>query len=200
MKLIYTIILFALMPSIVMLTGCASKEIQGADISTRLDDSSYEKLLDKHTRHDVQYDGVYNKFELYATFINSDVQSAILQKKSDIYQWDTRQAQSEREKMFQENSTQTKFALSFFTPTPRLNDLHKGATIWKIYLDVNGQRYVGKATKRNGKLEDLSAIFPKHNRWSVPYDIVFNVPLSGAEQGQATFIITGSQGTSTLKF
>ncbi len=181
-------------------TGCASKEKQGTEISTRLDADAYAKLIAKYTRHESKYDGFYNKYDLYVTFMNSDVLAAILQNKSDMYQWDARQAQTEREKMFQENSTQTKFMLSFFIPSTRLNDLHKGASIWKTYLEVGGQRYEGKVSRKNGKLEDIQSLLPHHTRWGVPYEVVFNVPLSGAEKSAVKFILTSSQGTSVLEF
>jgi hypothetical protein len=85
-------------------------------------------------------------------------------------------------------------------PSVRLNDLHKGASIWKIYLEANGQRYEGKASRRNGKLEDIQASFPYHNRWSVPYEVVFKVPLTAVEQGTVRFILTSSQGTSKFEY
>lgn len=173
---------------------------KGAEITERINESNYDDLINRYTKHDTQYDGFYNRFELYATFLNSNTQAAILQKRSDVLEWDQKQAQSEREKMFQENSTLTKFALSLFTPSVRLNDLHKGTSIWKIYLEAGGQRYEGKAMKRNGKLEDIRAIYPYHNRWSTAYDVSFNVPLSVVEKGPITFVLTSSQGTSTLKF
>jgi hypothetical protein len=165
-----------------------------------LDEKAYSDLIMRNTRHDIQYDGFYNKFEIYATFLNTQTQSAILQKNSDVYQWDTAEAQKQREKVFQENSTETRFAVSFFVPSVRLNDLHKGSSIWKIYLETNGQRYEGKTTRRNGKLEDIQATFPYHNRWSVPYEVVFKVPLTAVEQGPVHFILTSSQGTTKFEY
>lgn len=180
--------------------GCATKPPRGADVGTRLENDSYAQLIQKNTRHAVKYEGFYNKFEIYATFINSEVQTAILQKKSDVFQWNAQQAQKEREKLFQENSTQTRFAISLFTPSVRLNDLNKGNSIWKLYLESNGQRYEGRATKRNSKLEDVQAMFPYHNRWSVAYEIAFDVPLSSIESGSVIFIIASTQGTATLRY
>jgi hypothetical protein len=117
-------------------------------------------LIEKYTRHDLQYDGVYNRFEAYATFLNSDTQATILQKRSDVLEWDQAQAQKERERLFQENATQTKFFLSFFVPSVKLNDLHKGTSIWKLYLEAGGKRYEGKVMKHNGKVEDINSIYP----------------------------------------
>lgn len=181
-------------------SGCASKETRGADIGQRFDEKEYDRLIKKNTQHTQQYEGFYNKFELYATFIKSEVQTALLQKKSDTFQWDAKRAQIEREKMFQENSTQTKFALSFYTPSTRLNDLHKSNSVWKIYLESGGQRYDGHVTRRNGKFEEFQGFFPYHTRWSIAYDVSFNVPLSAVEKAPATFILSGIPGTAKLQF
>jgi hypothetical protein len=195
---------FALFVSSLILNGCSTIEKTdgktGADIGQRFDETSYENLIYANTQHEVRYEGFYNKFEIYATFLNSKVQSAILQKRSDAFQWDARQAQNEREKMFQENTTQTKFQISFFTPSVRINDLHKGNSIWKIYLESNGQRYEGKAKRVNNKLEDVAAIFPYHNRWSIAYEVIFPVPLSAVESGPVTFVISSTQGSAKLDF
>jgi hypothetical protein len=194
MKFVITLFILTLTAS------CAHNEPNGAVIGTRYENSNYEALIGKFTKHSVQYEGLYNKFELNVTFINSEVQAAILQKRSDIYQWDTKLAQKEREKILQENSTQTKFALSFFVPSIRLNDLNKPTTIWKAFLESHGHRYAGRITKRNGKLEDIQATYPYHNRWSVPYEITFDVPLAGVEDAPLKFIITSSQGSASLQY
>ncbi len=194
-------IIAAIISSAVVL-GCAHTEATKApvEIGAKLDERAYADLVGKNTQHSVQYEGFYNKFEIYATFLNSETQTAILQKKSEVFLWDQKQAQTEREKVFQENSNQTKFAISFFTPSIKLNDLAKGNSIWKIYLEAGGQRYEGKATKSSSKLEDVRALFPTHNRWSTAYEIVFKVPLSAIEKSPVTFIITSTQGSASLKF
>ena len=193
-------IFMLLLGSLFGISGCTTQEKQGADIGARMSDSEYTSVIDQNTRHFVKYEGFYQKFEIYATFVNSNVQSAMLQRLSDTKLWGPAEAQKERERMFQENTTQTKFVISFFVPSTRLNDLHKGASIWEIYLESNGQKYRGKAMRRNGKLEDIQSIIPYHNRWSIPYDITFDTPLSGVESGSAKFIITSSQGAAELAF
>ena len=181
--------------------GCTSAPLEPGAAGPRVTTNQYEDLIMSQTQHAVQYDGFYNKFEMYATFMNSNVQTTVLQKKSDTFGWDTPTAQRERERLFQENTTQTKFFLSFYSPTPRLNDLHKGSSIWRAYLEVGGKRYDGKITKAKGKLEELNALYPFHTRWNVPFEVVFNIPLSGVEgDAHPVFVLTSSQGAATLKF
>lgn len=171
--------------------GQAGPDISGDD---------YLDRIERNTKTVTHYEGFYNKFQAFATFQNTDVQTFILQKRSSVYQWDIATAQKEREKLFQENSTQTQFFLTLYTPSPRLNDLHKSTSIWKLYLEVNGQRYEGKALRHNGKLEDIQAIFPHFNRWSVAYDLIFTTPLGMVEKHPAKLILTSTQGTASFDF
>lgn len=183
-----------------LVTACASSEKEASTAISKVDSVQYKDVIKKYTRHDTQYEGFYNKFEVHATFINSEVQSALVQKMSDSLQWDTQQTQKERENFFQESTTQTKFALSFYVPSVRLNDLHKGTSIWKVYLVSGGERYEGKVSRRNGKLENIQALYPYHNRWMVAYDVSFNIPLSGAESAPVTLVLSSTQGTAKLQY
>lgn len=197
------VLMFTLMSLVfVMLegAGCASSRVADGDVGPRLSDGAYRKLFDKHSRDDRQYSGFQNTLEVHATFLNSDIQTAVLQRDADTLLWDSRTAQSEREKIFQQNSNATKFFLSFFVPTPRLNDLAKPNSVWKIYLEANGERYQGKAEKIKRPLEAILASYPTHTRWGQPYEVTFPVPLSVVENYPVKFIITGGIASSILQF
>lgn len=190
-----TSLCFLMFICLLLQIGCATKKIK------TLGTKSFDELIAQNTRQNQKYDGFYNKFEAHATFLNSEVQTALLQKKSEVLNWDAKQIQTERERLFQENSNQTKFSMSFFTPSVRLNDLHKKTSIWRVYLDVGGKRYDGKVMRRNGTFEDIQALFNYHTRWDIAYDVVFSLPLSGVEgQGPISFVLTSTQGTAALTF
>jgi hypothetical protein len=72
--------------------------------------------------------------------------------------------------------------------------------MWRVYLDVNGQRYEGQIQKRKGTLEDIQAIYPTQNRFSTPYEITFGVPVTAIETQRARLTLTSALGTSTLSF
>ncbi len=183
-----------------LLSACAVKPPRGANIGPRFDDDTYSQLINKYTRHDAKFDGLNQLFDVYATMQTTEVQAAILQKRSDIYEWTPSQAQDERDKMFQNNSTQTRFAVSFFVPNTRLNDLNRKTTMWRFYLDSQGKRYVGTATKRKDKFVDLNAMYPYHTRFYKPYEFTFNVPLSVIESAPAMLTIASAEGVAHLKF
>jgi hypothetical protein len=186
---------------LITLGACSSTpKVSEVTVGPRLEQKEYASLVEKYTVSDKQYDGFYAKFEVYATLLNTDVQTAVLQKTMDTLQANSLTAQKEREKLFQENSNSTKVFLSFFTPTRRVNDLAKGNTLWKIYLEANGEKYEGKATKRSTPYEALVMMFPHHSRWAIPYDVTFPVPLSAVEKSDSYFIITSSLGSTRMKF
>ena len=72
--------------------------------------------------------------------------------------------------------------------------------MWKIFLDVDGQRYEGKATKNKATLSEVQVMYPYHNRWSVPYIVTFPVATATVENKPATLTFTGAVSTSQLKF
>jgi hypothetical protein len=184
----------------VALAGCESVRPPGAAIGPRLTDKEYEKAMSGKTRWERRYDGFYQVYEAYATLIDSDVQSLVLQRRSDVYQWNQDLAQKEREKMFQENSNITKFVLVLFTPRARLNDLNTKNTIWKVILEVNGQRFDGESKRLQGPHEAISSVYPTHNRFTTAYEITFKTPMSAVEKMSPKFVLTSSLGTSTFQY
>ncbi|MEK6554754.1 MAG: hypothetical protein AABZ31_05915 [Bdellovibrionota bacterium] len=200
-SLVLSLTLIVGLASAVSTVGCSSAEKNHeTEVGPRMSDLEYRIMVEKNTKTAQKYEGFYNTLEVRSTFINSDVQAAILQKQSEILQWDSKTAQAAREKMFQENSNSTKFFVSFFVPTRRLNDLHKPNTIWKIYLEANGEKYEGKATKRTEPLEALQALFPAHSRWAIPYDVTFSVPLSAVDKSNVKLTFTSSVAQAELNF
>lgn len=184
----------------VVLTACATASPKGADIGPRLDPAKYASILKVNTISEKKYDGFYQLYEAHVTFIDSEVQTAILQRKSDVYQWNQEMAQKEREKMFQENSNTTKFVMVFFSPRTRFTDLHKKSSVWKVYLDVNGQRYESEIKKVQGPYDAIQAIYPAHNRFSTTYEVEFKIPSSAVESADAAFILTSTLGTTQFNF
>ena len=106
----------------------------------------------------------------------------------------------EKTKAISRHTESTEFFISFFTPEKKHNDLSQNKTLWKIYLDVNGQRYEGKATKVKLLLSEIQSLYPYHNRWSTPYLISFPVATALVENKTATLTITGAVSSPQLIF
>lgn len=181
--------------------GCSTTDVKSdANVGPRLTDVEYRTQIEKNTRAEQTYQGFYNTLDVRVVFINSDVQTAILQKTADALQWDMTTAQAEREKMFQENSNSTKFFMSLYVPTRRLNNLEKPNTIWKVYLEYNGEKFEGRVKKKKEPFEALQATFPAHTRWAFPYEVTFDTPLGAVEGQELKFTITSSVAQATLTF
>ncbi|MCB0357758.1 MAG: hypothetical protein KDD40_12150, partial [Bdellovibrionales bacterium] len=115
-------------------------------------------------------------------------------------QWDPAKARNEREKALQKLSSTSEFFISMFTPKTSHNDLDKGVSMWKVVLEVNGQRYEGTVKKFSKNLVQTQNLFPQHTRFNKGYIASFNVPMSSIESGKSVFILTSSLGTSTFRF
>lgn len=181
--------------------ACSTKSVVSDDASSKpLSDGEYKSLIADHTTSTNRYSGIYQTFQGDMTILNSTVRAAIVQRRSDFLQWDNKRYQQEREKAFQEMSAFATFFLRYYSPENDYDDLHKPNTIWKVYLEFNGQRYEGKVKKLTDKLIEVQRIYPRFDRFSTPYEITFNIPMSSVEQASCRVTLTSSLATSVFEF
>jgi hypothetical protein len=165
-----------------------------------VDISDYENLVEKNTKNIESYNGLSNQLNAYATKLDSKMTEAMMARSGQIYQWNSVIFQEEKTKAVAELATKTIFFLSFYTPERNHNNLTAKKPIWKIYLDVGGQRYEGSATKIKTMLADLESLYPHHNRFATPYKIEFSVPTVRTENEPQVFTITGPSASVVLNF
>lgn len=162
--------------------------------------NEYENLIIKKSQKLELYEGLYNKLTVEATWLDSQTTEASLSHTARLSQWTEAKYKEEKTKAISRHTENTEFFISFYTPERKHNDLSQNKTLWKIFLDVNGQRYEGKATKIKLLLTEIQALYPYHNRWSVPYIISFPVATSLVENKRAVLTITGAIGSPQLTF
>ncbi len=181
---------------------CSSAPVQTdlEKVFKRIPDSEYLSIVDDNTQGDKKYDGFYNTYETKVTFLNSQMRESLLQREGFFMQWDANQARQQREKTMQEMSNTTSVFISMFTPKAEHNDLAKGGSMWKIFLEVNGLRYEGKARKFEKNMVQTQNLFPFHSRFNKGYMVNFEIPMSTVEKQSAVLILTSSLGTSTFTF
>ena len=160
---------------------------------------TYEQEIEKFSRGETEYAGLYNNFEFKATILNSEVRNTILTKQTNAYQWDSARAATEREKANQEMASSTQVFLAFFTPDFRNDNLTDPKAIWKIYLDAGGRRYEAKIKRLYTLLAELQSIYPYYTRWTTPYIATFDVPTAAIESQTAKFTVTGPLGTREVE-
>ena len=162
--------------------------------------ANYERAVSDKTKKVEVYDGLYNKLTVQATWLDSLVTEYTLSHNARLLQWQEPKYREERTKKVSKNAESSEFFVSFFTPERKYADLSSGRNLWKIYLDVNGQRYEGKATKIKLSLSEVQALYPYHNRWSVPYSVTFPVATSLVENKSATLVFTGTVGSAEIHY
>lgn len=191
------IFIFAILLS---LAACSSFPKQSPNVVGAMDETPYTHLVQRNTARTNQYSGFYQTFQADMTMLTSELQNEALKQKARFLGWDQRQYQSERDKMTQESTAYSKFFMRFFTPENDYNDLHKGKSIWRVYLDYGGSRFEGKVKKITDKFVEVQNIYPHLDRFSTPYEITFNVPMATIENGPSKVTLTSSLGTAEFKF
>ncbi len=159
-----------------------------------------EEAVDNFTVNKKIYDGFMNRLDVSATLQNSKVTSALIDESARVYQWSEEQYAKEKARKFEENGKATEMFLSFFVPERKEDDLNKGTTKWKLFLDVNGKRYEGKAAKIKTQFSELMVLYPHHTRWGTPYKLTFDVPVAEVENHASKLTITGPPGSTALEF
>lgn len=162
--------------------------------------SDYENILTTKTKKLEVYDGLYNVLTVQATWLDSQMMEASLSQSARNAQWSELIYREERAKKIIKNTDTSEFFVSIYTPERRHSDLSKTKNLWKIFLEVDGQRYEGKATKVKQLLTEVQAIYRYHNRWSTPYIVSFQVPTATVENRPATLTFTGAVGAAQLKY
>lgn len=209
-----TLAALALATASFSLIGCATPAVQdqaagknsalaadaGKVSPTEESQAAYEADIDKFSDGQAAYSGFYNAFEYRATLLNVPVRQALLRRQSRQYQWDREKYLSEKDRLDKESAAQTSVFLSFYTPDRENDNLGGAKAIWRVYLDVGGQRYEGKAKKWKALLVEIQTLYPYHTRWNSAYMVTFPIATSAVETQASTITITGPLGTKTVRF
>lgn len=163
-------------------------------------DSEYYNAVQNYTESKQIYDGFVNVLDFRATLLNTKVSRYQVDHYARIYQWDETNYQNEKSKTETKLSKQTDLFLSFFVPERKHDDLAKYNTKWRIFLDVGGKRFEGKAQKLKTIMAEVKSLYPDHTRWSTPYVVTFPVPTSQIEGSEAKLVLTGPIGSATVDF
>ena len=194
-------VVFLLLSNSLVTSSCAHQSVAPSNNGIEaLSEEDYTTLINNNTPRANQYNGLYQTFQADVTILSSEVQSAQLKQRAVYMQWDIKQLQSEREKMLQENSAYAKFFMRFYTPVRDYDDLHKGKTIWKVYLEVSGQRLEGKVKKMTDKYVEIKTLYPHFDHFATPYEITFNLPMATLESKPCKVTLTSSLGTAEFAF
>jgi hypothetical protein len=165
-----------------------------------ISESDYQDIVAKNTQSTKSYDGFMNILDISATLLTPAVLGGQADHNARVFQQTPEQYQSEKTKMLADTGKQTEIFLSFFVPERKHDDLNKNNSKWKIFLDVDGRRYDGKATRIKALLAELQSSYPHHTRWHTPYKLSFPVPAAQVEKSGAKLILTGPLGSATLDF
>lgn len=179
--------------SIVGLLGCMT--LQNEDLR-----SPEDQLIHKMSAGDETHRGAYNQFKFRATLLTPEVAQTIIEKKARFYQWSPVKREEALTQMREKQSVSIEVFISFFTPEYRDNNMDQKNSIWKIYLDSNGNRYEGRVKKDTTHFTELQNLIPYHARFNSPYIATFEIPAARVDYHSTSMTITGPLGNKTVKF
>lgn len=177
--------------SLLLLISCSSAEIKD-EKSTKVAYQNYNKILDKHTVDDEQYSGFSNIFQYKASFLTEELLAGQVEIQRIAYQWDSNEYRKANIAMNESITNKSIIFLSFFTPNNKYNDLDQPASIWRAYLEVNGQRYSAKVRKISKKYPRIKSLYPYHSPWSKAYSLEFPIGANNLSVESVKLIITGN--------
>lgn len=180
--------------SFLPITGCQTLVPAGPQVVQNVAEDQYLPIYRRYTSTKKEYSGFHNTFEARLTFLHSELNTLRLRRKGHYLRWSLDRFQKEREKLFQEMSVEAGAFLLFYTPENEYDDLNKPNTIWKLYLEFDGQRYEGKVVKASEKRIELQAQFPDIDPFSTSYFVTFPLPTSVVQDQDFTIILTSSVG------
>lgn len=183
----------------VFLTSCASTTVneKGLNVITK---NAYDAVIDKWSDRIENYSGLNNTITVMATLLNSEVLNAQLEHNARLFQWDQDKMDEERRLLEEKAAHQTDVFVSFYSPERKWDDLYKSKTLWKIFLDVDGQRYEGKAAKVKLLTAEIQSLYSYHTSYGTPYIITFPVNTKSTDGKSVRLVFTGAIGAVTLKF
>lgn len=180
-------------------SSCTTKPVEGME-SNIISQSDYEKILEQNTKSIEKYNGLYNTANVSATLLRPSMVQTQLKQSARLYQWDPVKFQDELKKKTDQMAKTTEIFVSFYTPEKKHDDLNKSQTLWKIFLDVEGKRFEGKATKIKLLTNEVQGLYPYHTRFGTPYNITFPVSATSVGTNPAKLTITGTVDSISLDF
>lgn len=184
----------------VQLTACSSPNPSASSASAEAG-ADYFDLLEARTSSAQVYEGFYNTMDVKAGLLTGEVVQAQFAYLKKIYQWDDAQYMKERDKALIQIQKETEVFLSFFVPEKKHDDINKKTTTWRVFLDVEGRRYEGVATKLKNVLADQQALYPFHTRWATGYKIKFPIAAVLLDKTRnVKMTVTGTLGSAQVEF
>lgn len=180
--------------------SCASKNVVTETGLTLMSESNYQDIVDRWTDVVETYSGINNTVNIQATLLNSEVAMAQVDQNARMYLWDQTKYETEKRDLNDRLARQTEVFVSFYSPERKWDDLAKSKTLWRVYLDANGQRYEGKAVKLKLLPRELQSLYHYHTGFSTPYSVTFPVATRSIDGKPVRLVLTGSVDAVTLNF
>lgn len=160
----------------------------------------YAKTVEQHSNGTQIFNGLDNVFQFHATLMTENFQQEYMNQKGLIYEWTPERNAEQLSKLQKDNTTSTTVWMSFFTPAPQDDNLHKQKSVWTVHLKTGGQKVEGKVTKDSTNFTETGVLFPYHRRYNSSYFVKFPIAVSQVDLSDAELVIAGPLGSKAVPF
>lgn len=169
-------------------------------LSSNQSPSHYYEVYDKWSREKKSYEGLQQSMQSLLIVFSPEMARAVNQQKATIYGWgpDKRDQQISQEMLELEKKTSA--FLGFYFSQRRMGSLTRKNSPWKIFLDVEGKRFVGEVKKNRASMAELRRLYPDLTNWQTPYYIEFAVPWKTLDGKPFTIHISGPLGYQSFEY
>ncbi len=204
---ILLIFIFFLLPSI-FFSGCSYNNSSVNSNSGQTpagysgNSGGYPAVLESSTRKAIIYNQLDTVMYIGATYFNRPFITAYTEKYASLYLLDKGQTETLLSKSLSGMKKYVKIFASIHTPKKAYNDLGSDRSIWKVYLE-SSQNIKEKPLSilpPPWKKKFLMRFFPYVSYWSKQYVFKFSPSIITPGTKWIKLIITGVNGTVTLKW
>lgn len=161
------------------LASCShSPSPRSSEFSERL--KEHKALIELHSKRTESYSGFQNLYHASAVLLKPEINEARLKLDEALQGWNETKQMEKLQELKLDEAKVTRVFLSFFTPDRRQSRLDRPKSLWKFALRIGDQSYPAKVKAVTGMNSEIQGAYPNHSRWSLPYILEFDVPLSQA--------------------
>ena len=157
-------------------------------------------MVKKLSMEDRKYEVPDEIYSVKATFLNSALGEAQIERLRSHLQWDEKTYQKKLRHQRRKQKRKTYIFLNLFSPKRTHKNLQNTHNLWNVFLTHKTKRYKPQIRKYSKPFSMVQFLYPLADRWSASYMLMFPLPTEELDKEEFTLTLSGREGQSVLVF